>query len=88
MANIKSAVKRARISEKSRLRNKAYKTAMRSRIKSFEKLANEDDLEVAGAALKDASSYLDKLVSKGIIHKNAAARKKSRLSKRLKNEVV
>lgn len=87
MANIKSAEKRARIAEKSRLQNRAYKTAMKTRIKNFEKLADED-LEKAEVAFKYASSYLDKLASKGIIHKNAAARKKSRLSKRLKSSAV
>lgn len=88
MANIKSAKKRARIAEKARMRNKAYKSALKTRIKNFEKLALEDDLEQAEVALKDASSYLDKLASKGIIHKNAAARKKSRLAKRLKKDAV
>ncbi len=88
MANIKSAEKRARIAEKARLRNKAYKTAMKTRIKNFEKAVETEDMEKAGVALKDASSYLDKLVSKGIIHKNAAARKKSRLSKRIKSNAV
>jgi len=88
VANIKSAEKRARIAEKARLRNKAYKSAMKTRIKNFEKLAVEGDLEKAEVALRDASSYLDKLVSKGIIHKNAAARKKSRLSKKLKDAAV
>lgn len=88
MANIKSAEKRARIAEKARLRNKAYKSAMKTRIKNFEKAAEGEDLEKAGIALKDASCYLDKLVSKGIIHKNAAARKKSRLAKRLNNSAV
>lgn len=70
------------------MRNKAYKSALKTRIKNFEKLALEDDLEQAEVALKDASSYLDKLASKGIIHKNAAARKKSRLAKRLKKDAV
>ncbi|HHX95586.1 MAG TPA: 30S ribosomal protein S20 [Clostridia bacterium] len=88
MANIKSAEKRARIAEKARLRNKMYKSAMKTRIKNFERLVAEEDMEKAEAAFKDASSYLDKLVSKGIIHKNAAARKKSRLHKRIKNKVV
>lgn len=88
MANIKSAEKRARIAEKARLRNKAYKSAMKTRIKHFENLAVEGDLEKAEAAFKDASSYLDKMVTKGIIHKNAAARKKSRLAKRIKTSAV
>jgi len=88
MANIKSAEKRARIAEKARLRNKAYKTAMKTRIKRFEKALESGDIENAEPALKDASSFLDKLVSKGIIHKNAAARKKSRLSKKMKNHAV
>lgn len=88
MANIKSAKKRARIAEKARLRNKAYKTAMKTRIKRFEKALESGDIEKAQPALRDASSFLDKLVSKGIIHRNAAARKKSRLCKKLKNHAV
>ncbi len=88
MANIKSAEKRARISEKARMRNKAYKSALRTRIKTFETLALEDDPEQAEVALKEASSHLDRLASKGIIHKNAAARKKSRLARKLKKDAV
>lgn len=88
IANIKSAEKRARIAEKARLRNKAYKTAMKTRIKNLEKSVAEEDMEKAEIAYKEASSYLDKLVSKGIIHKNAAARKKSRLNKRIRNNAV
>ena len=84
MANIKSAEKRARIAEKNRLRNKAYKSAMKTKIKNFEKALNTDDQGAAEAQLKEVSRYLDKLVSKNIIHKNLAARKKSRLYKKFK----
>lgn len=87
MANIKSAKKRARTSERAKLQNKGFKSALKTRIKTFETLALEGDLEQAEVAFKDASSYLDKMASKGIVHKNAAARKKSRLAKKLKQKV-
>ncbi|WP_019536079.1 30S ribosomal protein S20 [Paenibacillus ginsengihumi] len=83
MPNIKSAIKRVKTSEKRRLRNASQKSALRTAVKAFETAAAGTDLEKAKAALVAASKKLDKAASKGLIHKNAAARKKSRLAKKL-----
>lgn len=79
MANIKSAIKRARTSEKRRLRNKQVKSQMRSAIKRFMNSVEsdtEDDLELR---LNEAVSMIDRAVIRGVVHKNQAARKKSQL---------
>jgi len=86
MPNIKSAIKRVKTSEKRRLRNASQKSALRTAIKSFETAAAGANPETAREALIQASRKLDKAASKGLIHKNAAARKKSRLAKKL-NEI-
>jgi len=83
MANIKSAIKRVKTSEKRRAHNAAMKSAMRTAIKKFEALVVNNDAENAKAAFADASKKIDKAAQKGIIHKNAAARYKSRLAKKL-----
>jgi small subunit ribosomal protein S20 len=83
MPNIKSAIKRVKVSEKRRLRNASQKSNLRSAVKSFETAAASSNVETATAALVTASQKLDKAATKGLIHKNAAARKKSRLAKRL-----
>ena len=81
MANHKSALKRARQNELSRLRNKAVKTRVKSTVKdvrfSVEESSNGDVI----AKLNAAQSLIDKASKKGVIHKNTAARKISRLSK-------
>ena len=81
MANHKSALKRARQNELSRLRNKAVRTRVKSTVKdvrsSFEESSNGDVM----AKLNAAQSLIDKASKKGVIHKNTAARKISRLSK-------
>jgi small subunit ribosomal protein S20 len=83
MPNIKSAIKRVKVSEKRRLRNASQKSNLRTAIKGFETAAASSNVETATAALVIASKKLDKAATKGLIHKNAAARKKSRLAKRL-----
>lgn len=83
MPNIKSAIKRVKVSEKRRLRNASHKSALRTAVKSFETAAASNNVDTAKAALIAASKKLDKAATKGLIHKNAAARKKSRLAKRL-----
>lgn len=83
MPNIKSAIKRVKVSEKRRLRNASQKSALRTAVKSFETVAASGNVESAKEALILASKKLDKAATKGLIHKNAAARKKSRLAKRL-----
>lgn len=81
MANIKSAEKRIRVSAKRRSLNVAKKSALRTKIKRFETAIAENNAN-SKEYLFDATRALDKAASKGIIHKNAAARKKSRLTKR------
>ncbi len=83
MANIKSAQKRIRQNEKRRLRNASQKSALRTHVKKFEKLVEQKDLEGARKALSEATKRLDRAATKGVIHKNAAARKKSLLMKAL-----
>jgi small subunit ribosomal protein S20 len=81
--NIKSAIKRAKKSEKRRLRNASLKSALRTAIKHADQAIASGDVNVAAEAVKLAQKKLDKAVTKGIIHKNAAARKKSRLAQKL-----
>jgi small subunit ribosomal protein S20 len=80
--NIKSAEKRVRVSAKRTLRNTSLKSALRTTIKKFEAALTHSDVEQARLALRVATRALDKAVTKGIIHRNTASRKKSRLTKR------
>ena len=80
MANVKSAKKRILVAEKNRVQNVAMKTSIKTALKKVLELAaakNQDELKVA---LSKAYQLCDKAVSKGILHKNTAARKKSRLT--------
>lgn len=81
MANIKSQIKRNKQNERARLRNKAVKSEIKTRVKSAVALAEAGTPDAE--ATKLAVKRLDKAVSKGIIHKNQAARRKSRLMKRI-----
>ncbi len=83
MANHKSAIKKMRQDEVRRIRNKGYKTRFRNVVKKVEAAINERDKETAQQAFQEAVSVIDTIASKGIIHKNTAARKKSRLAKRI-----
>lgn len=83
MPNIKSAIKRAKTNEQRRSLRASQKSALRSTIKSYEKALANGNSEEAKAALTKAQQKLDKAVTKGLLHKNAAARKKSRLAKKL-----
>lgn len=83
MANIKSAIKRAKTNEMHRLQNFSQKSAMRGKVKKFLTAVENQDKEQATVLLKEATRSLDKAVTKGLIHKNTAARKKSRLAKKL-----
>ncbi|AXG77790.1 30S ribosomal protein S20 [Streptomyces paludis] len=80
MANIKSQIKRNKTNEKARLRNKAVKSSLKTAIRKAREAAVAGDVEKATAASREASRQLDKAVSKGVIHKNAAANKKSALA--------
>ena len=66
-----------------RLRNKAYKTRLKNVVKTVENAIREQDQEAAEKALQEAIPVIDSIASKGVIHKNKAARKKSRLSKKV-----
>ncbi len=83
MANIKSQKKRIRTNEKRRQRNQAYKSELKTLVRHAREAVDAGDREAADAALKLASKKLDKAVSKGVIHKNQAAQRKSKLSKRV-----
>ncbi len=81
MANIKSQIKRNRTNEKARLRNKAVKSELRTHVRRVREAVAGGDKDAAAVALATASRKLDKAVSKGVIHKNQAANKKSALAK-------
>ncbi len=83
MANTKSALKQARQNEKRRLRNRVYRSAARTYVKKVRRLIEEGKLEEARVAMVSAVKALDKAAEKGILHKNNAARRKSRLFKLL-----
>jgi small subunit ribosomal protein S20 len=83
VANIKSQIKRNKQNEKRRVRNKAVKSSLKTAIRKFNETAATGDSEVAATLLRDASRALDKAASKGVIHKNQAANRKSAIAKRL-----
>ena len=83
MPNIKSQWKRMRKSEEQRLRNKDVRSALKTDIKKFEAAIAAGDKDDAAEKFNVASRALDKAASKGVIHKNKAANKKSRMSKSL-----
>lgn len=80
MANIKSQMKRIRTNEAARQRNQSVKSALRTAIRSFREAAEAGDKDTATERLRFASRKLDKAASKGVIHANQAANKKSALS--------
>ena len=82
MANIKSQIKRIKTNEAARLRNKSVKSSLKTAIRSFREAADSGDKATATAALTAASRQLDKAVSKGVIHANQAANKKSAMAQR------
>jgi small subunit ribosomal protein S20 len=81
VANIKSQLKRIKTNEKARLRNKAVKSELRTHVRRVREAVAGGDKDTAAAALITASRKLDKAVSKGVIHRNQAANKKSALAK-------
>jgi small subunit ribosomal protein S20 len=83
VANIKSQIKRNATNEKRRLRNKAVKSELKTVVRSFREAQSSGDAEQAEAALRAASRKLDKAVSKGVIHRNQAANRKSAMAKKL-----
>ncbi|MDJ1182812.1 30S ribosomal protein S20 [Roseofilum casamattae] len=95
MPNIKSAIKRVQIAERNRLRNKAYKSAVRTLMKKFFTAVETHGSNPSEEAKKEitdlmsqAYSKIDKAVKRGVIHRNTAARRKARLAKALKPQVT
>ena len=82
MAKSKTVAKRARTSENNRIRNKAYKSRLKTSIKNYEVSLTSDNVDAVRENLLQVTSLIDKSVSKGVLHKNTAARKKSSLSKK------
>ncbi len=83
MANIKSAIKRNRQNEKRRIHNRVYRGSARTYVRTALDLIESGDVEASREATMRAVKALDKAAQKGIIHKNNAARRKSRLMKKL-----
>ena len=82
MANIKSQIKRIKTNEKARLRNKSVKSSLKTAVRKFREAADAGDVEGATTALRTASRQLDKAASKGVIHANQAANRKSAMAKK------
>ena len=82
MANIKSQIKRNKQNEKRRLRNKSVKSSLKTAVRRFREAADAGDREQADLALRQAARQLDKAASKGVIHPNQAANKKSAMAQR------
>lgn len=83
MANIKSQQKRNKTNERARLRNKSVKSSLRTAVRTFREAAHAGDKEKATELLVSTNRKLDKAASKGVIHKNQAANKKSALAQAL-----
>ena len=82
MANIKSQIKRNKQNEKAHERNKAVKTGLKSAVRKFREAAEAGDKDAAVKAGQYAARKLDKAASKGVIHKNQAANRKSSISRK------
>jgi small subunit ribosomal protein S20 len=82
VANIKSQIKRNKQNEKRHERNKAVKSSLKTAVRKFREAADAGDKDTALSLGRDASRKLDKAASKGVIHKNQAANRKSAISKR------
>jgi small subunit ribosomal protein S20 len=94
VANSKSALKRIKINERNRLRNKNYKSAVKTLMKKYFQAVedysvspNEELMQVVQAHMSEAYSKIDKAVKRGVYHKNNGARKKARLARALKKAV-
>lgn len=94
MANSKSAIKRIKVAERNRLRNKAYKSAIKTLTKNYFNTVDTyraeptpENMETAQKAMSLTYSKIDKAVKKKVLHRNNGARKKARLAKTLKQAV-
>jgi small subunit ribosomal protein S20 len=82
VANIKSQIKRNKQNEKARQRNQAVKSRLKTAVRKFRELSDAGDKDAAVAAGRDAMKALDKAASKGVIHANQAANRKSSIAKK------
>ena len=82
MANIKSQIKRNKQNEKRHQRNKAVKSGLKTAVRKFREAADTGDKDNATTLAREAGRKLDKAVSKGVIHKNQAANRKSAMFKK------
>lgn len=87
MPNIKSAKKRVKVTEAKTLQNKMVKSALRTSIRKYEAALADGNKELAAATYREAVAKIDKAVKKGVMHKNTAARRKSRYT-RLLNSIA
>ena len=85
MANIKSQIKRIGTNERRRLRNKAVKSELKTAVRRFREAADSGDAAATATALQSASRLLDKAASKGVIHQNQAANRKSAMALKAKS---
>lgn len=85
MANSKSALKRVRVGERRRIRNRKYRSSSRTMVRRAESVISTGDINAAAEAVGDAVSMLDRSAGKGVIHPNNAARRKSRLMAKYNN---
>lgn len=81
LPNIKSAIKRVKVTQKKNLRNRMVKSAMRTQLKKFETAVSAKEADAKFLSVTQGA--VDRALAKGVIHKNAANRKKARLAKRL-----
>ena len=88
MANIKQQVKRNRKNEEARQRNKAVKSRVKTAIRRYREALEGGDPQLADERRREAGRLLDKAVSKGVIHRNQAANKKSRMAHRANKHTV
>jgi small subunit ribosomal protein S20 len=83
VANIKSQIKRVKTNEKRRLRNKSVRSSVRTAVRKFREAAEAGDVEQATTLQRAAARALDKAASKGVLHKNQAANRKSAMARRI-----
>jgi small subunit ribosomal protein S20 len=83
VANIKSQIKRIKTNEKARLRNKSVKSSLKTAIRKYREAAEAGDVAAAATLARNASKALDKAASKGVIHANQAANRKSAMAKKV-----
>jgi small subunit ribosomal protein S20 len=88
VANIKSQIKRNKQNEKRRLRNKSVKSSLKTAIRKFDAALEHGELDTATALMRDAARKLDKAASKGVIHQNQAANRKSSIARRLQSRAL